>query len=70
MHGRGCVFRPFWSSRDEHGVDAFTRAGTNGVDKSFSYGSCGETGDKATSEMRFPHEDLELKPKSQEHQSA
>jgi hypothetical protein len=32
----------------------FTRAGTNGVDKSFSSGSCGETGDLATSEMRFP----------------
>jgi hypothetical protein len=32
----------------------FTRAGTNGVDKSFSSGSCGEIGDLATSEMRFP----------------
>ena len=32
----------------------FTRAGTNGVDKSFSSGCCGETGAMATSEMRFP----------------
>ena len=31
----------------------FTGAGTNGVDKSFSSGSCGETGVMATSEMRF-----------------
>ena len=45
-HWRGWVFRPYRSM--------FTRAGTNGVDKSFSSGCCGETGVMATSEMRFP----------------